>query len=82
MAYYILTHGWGVNPDKHITIEYKDYKAARAALDYLFDAYQHQIETAPYPETFVCILKTRGILDNGKKDDETKEATRKGHKKS
>lgn len=64
--YYILTHGWGNNPEKHITTSYRNYKKARAALKFLFDAYQSELESGrPSPESFVCILKTKGVC-NGK----------------
>lgn len=70
--YFILTHGWGKNPDHYIDVEYKNYDQAKKALSVLFDIYQNQLENGlPTPDTFVCILKTKGVVNNGT-DQETK----------
>lgn len=64
--YFILTHGWGNIPDHYIDVEYKDYDKAKKALSFLFDIYQKQLEDGlPASGTFVCILKTKGDINNG-----------------
>lgn len=70
--YFELTHGWGTNPNHYIKTVYRDYKKAKKALSFLFDIYQKQLENGlPTPDTFVCILKTKGVINNGT-DQETK----------
>lgn len=64
--YFILTQGWGKDPERYINIEYRDYNKAKKALTFLFDIYQKQLENGlPTPDTFVCILKTKGVINNG-----------------
>lgn len=75
--YFILTHGWGKNPDHYINIEYKNYNEAKKALSFLFDIYQNQLENGLATNgTFVCILKTKGVVNNGT-DQETKKRKNK-----
>lgn len=69
--YYELTHGCGTNSNHYIRTIYKDYKKAKKALSFLFDLYQEQFENEPAKGPFVCILKTKGVVNNGN-DQETK----------
>ena len=78
--YFILTHGWGVDPDQLISIEYHDYKKARSALDFLFDIYQEELERTTRPQTFVCILKTKGVRHNGKNENVDTKQSKKDQK--
>lgn len=68
--YFILTHGFGSDPENYITTEYHDYKKAKASLSFLFDIYQKALEDKKIPEggSFVCILKTKGVRNNGKNE--------------
>ena len=72
MAYYILTHGWGKDPDRYITIGYSNYQKARKAFEYLFDIYQKDLESGSRKESFVCVLKTKGVLYNGDNEQSNK----------
>ena len=69
MAYFILTHGVGTDPAQFITMEFRDYKKAKTALTFLFDSYQEILETTPGIK-FTCILKTKGVLNNGNTEKE------------
>lgn len=76
MAYFILTHGVGTDPAHHMTTEYKEYKKAKRALLFLFDCYQEDLEKGKI-KSFACILKTKGVLNNG---DTEKEKNKKVNK--
>ena len=60
--YYILTHGYGYNPEKHISTTFADYNKAKETLYFLFDKYQESIESGRVPcgTSFTCILKAKG----------------------
>lgn len=67
--YFTLTHGAGEDPAQHITTEYRDYKKAKRALLFLFDCYQEDLEKGKI-KSFVCILKTKGVVTNGSTEKE------------
>ena len=71
MMYFILTHGFGADPSRHITTHYTNYRQAKQALSYLFDIYQQALEDNKIPESgsFVCILKAKGDRNNGKNEE-------------
>ena len=64
--YFVLTHGWGRDPEKHIITEYYHYKDAKKALNALFDMYETLFESGTGPDkTFTCILRQKGVESNG-----------------
>lgn len=74
--FFTLTHGAGEDPERQITTEYKDYKTAKRIFSYLFDCYQDDLEKGKI-KSFVCILKTKGVVNNGSTE---KEKDQKDHK--
>lgn len=76
MAYFILTHGVGTDPAQFITNEFTDYKKAKNALNFLFNSYQEILETTPGIK-FTCILKTKGVIDNGNTEKEKNQKVNK-----
>lgn len=63
--YFELTHGWGTNSNHYIKTVYNDYKKAKKALAFLFDIYQNQLENGLANGSFVCLLKTKGVIYDG-----------------
>ena len=76
MVYFILTHGVGNDPAHLMTTEYKDYKKAKRALSFLFDWYQEDFVKGRI-KSFTCILKTKGVLNNGNTEKEKNQKVNK-----